>query len=77
MKFSVDLMNCGRLILIGHDDCRWYLVQRFVQDPARLRQRIIEDQHRVQTAIAERFPNMRVEKYFARLEETRASFETV
>jgi hypothetical protein len=77
MKFTVDLMNCHRLILIGHHDCRWYLVQRFEHDESRLRQRVIGDMQRVRAAMVERFPQMRVENYFTRLEGTQASFEAV
>jgi hypothetical protein len=77
MKFTVDLMNCHRLILIGHEDCRWYLVQGFVHDEKQLRERVVRDMLRVRAAMQERFPKMRVETFFARLEGTRASFDSV
>ncbi len=77
MKFTADLMNCQRLILIGHEDCRWYLVGGFERDAAQLRARVIRDMHGVRAAVIERFPQIRVETYFADLKGTQATFEAV
>jgi hypothetical protein len=77
VKFLVDLTKCERLILIGHDDCRWYIANRFEHDESRLRQRVCGDLLRVRTGIAERFPRVRVESYFSTLTADRATFESV
>lgn len=78
VKFIVDLTKPRRIILIGHDDCRWYLDLRFGHDPARLRERITSDMQRARAAITERFAGAAVELYWARLEaDGSASFEPV
>ncbi len=77
VKFMVDLNPPSRLILIAHDDCRWYLDSRFGHDPARLRERQVADSQRVRAGLAGRFGVPRVELYRARLENGRALFETV
>jgi hypothetical protein len=76
VKFMVDLAKPERIILIAHDDCRWYLDLRFGRpDPARLRERLAQDLQRVRAALAERFGDRRIELYFARLEDGSATFE--
>ena len=77
LKFVVDLTKPRRIILMGHDDCRWYLDSRFTHDPARVREKVIDDMRRVRGAISERFPQAAVELYYARMEEDRAAFETL
>lgn len=77
VKFLTDLTRCERLIVIGHEDCRWYLLQGLERDPARLRERVCADLRRVRESIVERFPQIRVELYFATLEGDRASFESL
>ena len=75
VKFLVDLTKPRRIILIGHDDCRWYLDFRFGQDPARLREKVTEDMRRVRAALGERFATASIELYFARLDGPSATFE--
>ena len=78
VKFVVDLTKPRRIILIGHDDCRWYLDLRFGHDPARLREKVTADLHRARSAITERFSGASVELYWARLEpDGGALFEPV
>ena len=77
MKFMVDLTRPERLILIAHDDCRWYLDARFSHDPAGMRARQIADLERVRRDLAERFGSRRVDLYYARLEDGRAAFESL
>ena|SRR3989442_132213 len=77
IKFMTGLMQPERIILIAHDDCRWYLDQRFWGQPAGLRERQIKDLQRVRGEIRERFPNSRVELFYARLEDGRAGFESL
>jgi hypothetical protein len=75
LKFLVDLANPSRIVLIAHDDCRWYHgFMRHGEAPA-LRQ--IDDLRRVRTMMQERFGQAAVEMYFARLEGDEAVFEEV
>jgi len=78
VKFVVDLTKPRRIILIGHDDCRWYLDLRFSHDPARLREKVTADLQRAGAGITERFSGAAVERYWARLEaDDSVSFEPV
>jgi hypothetical protein len=77
MKFMSNLMRPRRIILIGHDDCRWYIENRFADDPAHARTRLIEDLRRVRVALVERFDRARVESYYATLKDDRAVFDMV
>lgn len=77
VEFVCKVAQAERVILIGHDDCRWYLDMRFGHEPAPLRSRITEDLHRVRAALIERFPHLGAELYFARLEGDRAAIESV
>jgi len=77
MKFLVDLSKPRRVILIGHEDCRWYLDARFlhVHQPGGERQ--LADLRDLRAQFAERFPAVTVESYFARLDGDEAAFERV
>jgi len=77
MKFLFDVARAERLILMAHDDCRWYLDMRFGHDPARLREKMVQDLHRVREEIRERFPRLRVELYFAHLDGDEATIESL
>ena len=76
MKFLTNLTSPRRVILITHDDCRWYLDNRFA-DAANVRGRQVEDLRSVGRAFRERFGDVNVELYYAALEDGRARFETV
>jgi hypothetical protein len=75
MKFLGRLMRPERLILIAHDDCRWYIENGFAPDPAAARDRQVQDLHRVRAEIVERFAGARVDLFYATLETTGARFE--
>jgi len=77
VKFLVDVAKPRRAILIGHQDCRWYRDGRFWQHNANLREHQVQDLERVQAGIAERFPGIAVQLYFARLEGEHVVFESV
>jgi hypothetical protein len=64
-KFLLDADNPPRLVLIGHEACRWYqhLLGPFQVPPA---ESITRDLQRVRRTLEERFPKARVELYFAR-----------
>ncbi len=77
VKFMVDLTRAQRVVLIVHDDCRWYMQSLFGHDSARLHERMIEDARRVRAALLERFGQRTIEIYHARLEGNCASFDRV
>jgi hypothetical protein len=76
-KFLMEIARPLRVILIGHDDCRWY-----TEGPLRLargdpRERVIADLRTVREELRERYPNLGVELYFTRLDGENAVFEAV
>ena len=77
LKFVVDLTKSERVVLIAHDDCRWYISQRFANDEAHARQRVVDDLRRVRAGLIERFGARHVDLYFARLEDGHARFESL
>ena len=77
VKFMMDLNKPERVILIAHDDCRWYLDMRFWGQTAPLLERQIGDLRRVRADLGERFASSRVELYYARLEDGGAAFEAL
>jgi hypothetical protein len=77
VKFLGDLGNSARVILIAHDDCRWYLDSRFGPPPANLREKQARDLRDVCAAVGERFSNVKIELYYARMEKGRAVFDTL
>jgi len=77
MKFLVDLSRPHRVVLIGHDDCRWYLDSRFFHARGTVGERQHADLHQVRAILAERFPAVAIEAYFARLVGDEAVFEAV
>ncbi len=77
MKFMVDLTRAERVVLIVHDDCRWYLQSLLGRDPARVHEKMYEDARRVRAALKERFGVEGVEIYHAKLAGNRAVFDAV
>ncbi len=77
LKFLVDLAHPKRIVLIAHDDCRWYADQRFIQRPGPCAAHQVDDLRRVRASLVERFGPATVEMYFARLEGEEAVFEEV
>lgn len=76
LKFMVNLTRPDRVVLISHEDCRWYLENRFA-DAHTAREKQIGDLRRVRAQLVERFGPVRVELYFATLSGTHAGFEAV
>lgn len=76
MKFLGKLSPVSRVILIAHDDCRWYHEMGLFQgaDP---KQKQVADLREVAAACRARFESAKVECWFARLEGGRAAFESV
>jgi hypothetical protein len=76
MKFLVDVDKPARVILIGHQDCRWYADLRFWDRGRSERERIVADLRQAGEECARRFPACRVELYFARQEGADVVFES-
>jgi hypothetical protein len=66
-KFLVDADSPPRIVLIGHEDCRWYkhLFPVHHQTP---QEHITGDLRRARQVLAERFPKVRVDLYYAHLD---------
>jgi hypothetical protein len=76
LKFLVNLTRPERLVLINHEDCRWYLSLLQSNDAARVRERQLADLRVIQREFSERF-NAQIEAYYARIEDGAAAFERV
>jgi hypothetical protein len=74
VKVMVQVAQPERIILIAHDDCRWYLTMGFAADAVSLRERLIADLKTAQAKLATEF-SAPVDLYYARLEGERALFE--
>src|SRR5262249_23558599 len=77
VKFMMDLSKPDRVILIAHDDCRWYLDMRFWAQSGGMRERQVGDLQKVRSELAGRFSGSKVELYYAKLVEGRAGFEAL
>lgn len=76
-KFLVDADHAPRVILIGHEECRWYKDMRFWESNRPVRERILADLERARAALRERFPAVRVDLYYARLDQGRVVFDSL
>ena len=76
MSFLVNLTSPSRVVLIAHDDCRWYIDNRFASaEDARERQ--LQDLRRAQEEIAGRFGAIAIDLYYATLTDEAAHFEKI
>jgi hypothetical protein len=75
VKFLADLVAPDRIILIGHDDCRWYKETAFLHLHGGSDEAQHADLRRVRAELRERFPRSAVECWFARLEGAEARFD--
>lgn len=77
IKFLSDLDDPARVILIGHDDCRWYHrgpIPRLV-DSERKRQEA--DLQSVAKEWKDRFPGTEVQLYYAIIQNGKATFDDI
>ena len=77
LKFMADVVAVQRIILIAHDDCRWYQDMRFGLHSTNLGERQAADLRRVRAACQERFKNVQVDLYHARPEDGRVVFSSL
>jgi hypothetical protein len=75
LKFLTDLVRPSRVILVGHDDCRWYQDQRFLHLHDRLADCQRTDLQQARTSIVARFGPVPIETWFARLDGGEALFD--
>ena len=75
-KFLVDVAKPRRVILIAHDDCRWYQDMRFWLHGDITREKQMADLDRVRRDFTARFSGIRIETYYARLDGQQAVFES-
>jgi hypothetical protein len=76
LKFLIDLTKPERVVLINHDDCRWYWSTLRASDPARVREQQLADLRSIQREFSDRF-KVPIEAYYARLERGEATFERI
>lgn len=76
VKVMEQVAHPPRIILIAHEDCRWYLSMGFATSNTGLRDRLIADLNAARAGLTERFGTA-VELYYARLEGDHAVFENV
>jgi hypothetical protein len=77
LKFVMGMGSPERVILIAHEDCRWYLDQRFWPGASSLREKQLRDVAHVRRELAERFARSKVESYYARVEKEQVVFEAL
>ena len=66
-RFFVERHGIKRLILIQHQDCAWYQTMPLhLHASPELRQRQEQDLGRVTSTLKKDFPDLRVERYYAR-----------
>ena len=75
VKFLVDLAPPARVILIAHEDCRWYRDSRFGLPPPDPRAKQLADLQAARAGLVERFGKVPVELYYARVAGERVAFE--
>jgi hypothetical protein len=75
VKFVFDIAKASRLILIAHDECRWYQDLRFSHLGSGGRDHSVRDLAVAKSALHDRFPGISVESYFARLDGADVVFE--
>ena len=77
MEFLMQQSKAERIVLIAHDDCRWYHDPRFGFDPKGIRARQAADLQLLRRRMEEHFGQKRVDLYFAQFEGGKTRFEVV
>jgi hypothetical protein len=76
-KFMMGIAKPRRVILIAHEDCRWYVEDNFWRQAGAIHDRQSCDLLKVKAAIGQQFEQIPVELYFARLDGDHVLFEAV
>lgn len=77
IKFLMDLDAPARVILIGHDDCRWYHRGPIVHADVHEKERQAGDLRKVAKEWQQRFPDTSIQMYYARLERATPIFDAI
>lgn len=77
IKFLMDLDAPSRIILIGHQDCRWYQRGPLTHMVESERQRQESDLRKVAASWRSRFPASAVETHYATMTAGRATFDAI
>lgn len=78
LAFMHRIANTDRVILISHDQCRWYENRLLGQDPAAIRARQIEDLRAVRRELADRYGGgLGVEVYHCGFSGDSVGFEEI
>lgn len=77
IKFLMDIDAPSRVILIGHDDCRWYHRGPIPHADTHEKDRQTADLRKVAREWQERFPDMDVAMYYAHLERAQPVFDAI
>ena len=75
MKFMKNIAKPARIILIAHDDCRWYIENRYVPHASEAREHQIKDLRQARAELGERFGKVSIELFYATLDGDSAQFE--
>ena len=77
VKFMAELAGTTHVILITHEDCRWYADARFAALGPGDHAHQLQDLQQLKEAFKSRFANLRIDACMARLEGSRVAFEIV
>jgi hypothetical protein len=78
MRFLVEAHEIHRVVLIAHQDCGWYRqLHGPTLDTAGREARQRQDLHISSMDLRQAFPGLRVDTFFARLQEPGVTFEPV
>ena len=77
IKFLMDLDEPARIVLIGHDDCRWYHRGPIERSTSPERARQERDLRAVAASWKERFPNTDIGVFYATLHQGKANFDVI
>lgn len=75
VRFLGDLVEPQRIVLIGHDDCRWYKSAAFFHLHGGRDEAQHADLQKARAELREQFPEAMVESWFARLDGQEARFD--
>lgn len=68
LEFLIEKGKPPRVLLVAHSDCLWYLEGPSAEPPSTCLARQIEDLRAVRQELLRRYPELKVELYYARQE---------
>jgi hypothetical protein len=76
-RFLIDAHKIRRVILVAHEGCGYYRQQLAGRDPDVVRRQQFDDLHLAARTIEGGWSGLRVDTYYARVEEGRVRFDVV